>query len=208
MNIKVESVTKEISGVTVLSDVTMEFSSGNIYGIIGRNGSGKTMLLRAIAGLIRPTKGNIYVDEKRLHKDIAFPPELGLIIEKPELLDYLSGFENLKILAEIRKVISDDEIKRYMRMFDLNPDDKKPVKKYSLGMKQKIAIIQAIMENQSVLVLDEAFNALDEETVEIFRELLIQYREEGKLIIITSHDKEDIDSLCDQTFTIVNGSLK
>lgn len=186
MKIKVESVTKKIGAVTVLSDVSMEFSSGNIYGIIGRNGSGKTMLLRAIAGIIRPTQGAVYVDDKMLHKDISFPPNLGLIIEKPELLSYLSGFENLKILADIRKVVSDEEIKNYMRMFDLNPDDKKPVKKYSLGMKQKIAIIQAIMEDQSILVLDEAFNALDDETVEILRGLLIKYREEGKIVIITS----------------------
>lgn len=208
MNIKIESLTKELGGFKVLSDVTMEFLSGNIYGVVGQNGSGKTMLLRAVAGLIRPTTGNIYIDGKLLHKDISFPPNLGLIIEKPELLDYLSGFENLKILAEIRKKVNDDKIKNYMEMFNLDPLDKRPVKKYSLGMKQKIAIIQAIMEDQSVLILDEAFNALDEETVGVFRELLLQYREEGRLVIITSHNKEDIDVLCDQTFHIVNGVLK
>lgn len=207
MRIKVESLSKEIKGNMILQDINLEFVSGKIYGVIGTNGSGKTMLLRSIAGLIRPTEGSIFVDDKLLHKDISFPPDMGLLIEKPELLNYLTGFENLKYLAEIKQIISEEQIEEYMRKFSLDPKSKKTIKKYSLGMKQKIGIIQAIMEQQKLLVLDEPFNALDEKSVHILRELFMEFRNQGKLIIITSHHAEDIDLLCDEIIHMEEGRV-
>ena len=207
MNIKAEALSKKINGAMVLKDISCEFVSGNIYGIVGKNGSGKTMLLREIAGLIRPTKGSISVDGKTLHHDISFPPNLGLIIEKPDFLNYLTGFENLKMLAEIRHRVADDKIKTLMTKFSLEPNSKQTVKKYSLGMKQKIGIIQAIMENPDILILDEPFNALDEDTVLLVRNLLLQYRKDGKLIVITSHHREDIDAICNHIYRMEEGQL-
>ena len=202
MNIKIENFTKEIKGVRILEDITVEFGSGKIYGLVGKNGSGKTMLLRAVSGLIRPTKGSVIVDGKYLHKDISFPQDMGIIIEKPDLLNYLTGFENLSLLAKINNKISKDEIENWMKKFSLDPKSKQVLKKYSLGMKQKIGIIQAIMEDQQLLVLDEPFNALDQDTVEMLRVLLKKYKDDGKLIIITSHHSEDIDILCDEIIFI------
>ncbi len=207
MNIKIENFTKEIKGVRILEDITVEFESGKIYGLVGKNGSGKTMLLRAVSGLIRPTKGSVIVDGKYLHKDISFPQDMGIIIEKPDLLNYLTGFENLSLLAKINNKISKDEIENWMKKFSLDPKSKQVLKKYSLGMKQKIGIIQAIMEDQQLLVLDEPFNALDQDTVEMLRVLLKKYKDDGKLIIITSHHSEDIDILCDEIIFIEEGKL-
>lgn len=207
MKITVDRLTKEIKGTTVLENISYEFTGGNIYGIVGKNGSGKTMLLREIAGLIHPTEGSISIDGKVLHRNISFPPSLGLIIEKPEFLPYLTGFENLKLLAEVKKIADDQRIKEYMELFSLDPYSKQSVKKYSLGMKQKIGIIQAIMENPDIMILDEPFNALDEESVQILRGLLLRYQDEGKLIIITSHHKEDIASVCNHIIQLQNGKI-
>lgn len=207
MKITVDRLTKEIKGTTVLENISYEFTGGNIYGIVGKNGSGKTMLLREIAGLIHPTEGSVSIDGKVLHRDISFPPSLGLIIEKPEFLPYLTGFENLKLLAEVKKIADDQRIKEYMELFSLDPYSKQSVKKYSLGMKQKIGIIQAIMESPDIMILDEPFNALDEESVQILRGLLLRYQDEGKLIIITSHHKEDIASVCNHIIQLQNGKI-
>lgn len=207
MKIKVDALTKKIKGTTVLDNISYEFTSGNIYGIVGKNGSGKTMLLRELAGLIHPTEGTVKVDGRQLHHDISFPPNLGLIIEKPEFINYLTGFENLKLLAEIKHIASDKTIRDFMKMFSLDPASKQSMKKYSLGMKQKIGIIQAVMENPDLLILDEPFNALDEDSVELLRELLRQYQKAGKLIIITSHHKEDIDSICNHILMLQEGKL-
>ena len=204
MYIKVENLTKTIKNSTVLQNINYEFSSGKIYGIVGKNGSGKTMLLRALAGLIRPTEGKVYVDGKVLHKDISFPPEMGIIIEKPELLEHLSGLDNLKLLADIKRTISEEQIIEFMKIFALDPQSKK----YSLGMKQKVGIIQAIMENQKLLILDEPFNALDEATVSMLRDLFIKYKREDKLLIITSHHMEDINILCDEIIYLQEGVMK
>lgn len=208
MQIKVQNLSKVFRGVAVLSGIDMELKSGNIYGIVGKNGSGKTMLLRAIAGLIVPTEGTICVDGQQLHRDISFPPGTGILIEKPEFLGHLTAMQNLEYLAEIQGKITRETIADYMRLFDLDPDSKKVVRKFSQGMKQKVGIIQAIMENQQLLILDEPFNALDEKTVTLLRGLLLRYKEEGRLIILTSHHKEDIESLCDQTYTIVDGTIR
>lgn len=165
------------------------------------------MLLRAISGLIRPTEGYIEIDKKLLGKDISFPPEAGIIIEKPEFLGYMSGLENLKFLSDIRGQIDDKVIIDYMTLFDLDPTLKKPVRKYSLGMKQKLGIIQAIMENPQILILDEPFNALDENSVITFREFLRNFKNEGKLVIITSHNNEDIKELCNMVYKMDSGNL-
>ena len=218
MRIDVTNLSKIIRGSVILDNISIHFESGHIYGIIGKNGSGKTMLLRAISGLIVPSSGVVYVDgkciknantyfRKALGTEISFPPEIGILIEKPEFLGHLSGFENLKMLSEIKGSISDANIAEYMNYFDLDPEEKKPVRKYSQGMKQKLGIIQAIMENQKLLVLDEPFNALDEKSVKLFRELLIEYKKQEKLIILTSHNKEDIESLCDHTYQIQSGQI-
>lgn len=208
MYIKVENLSKTIKNSTVLKDINYEFSSGKIYGIVGKNGSGKTMFLRALAGLIQPTEGMVYVDGKALHKDLSFPPEMGIIIEKPELLEHLSGLENLKLLADIKNLISEEQIIEFMKLFALDPQSKKPLKKYSLGMKQKIGIIQAIMENQKLLILDEPFNALDESTVSMLHDLFIKYKKEDKLLIITSHHMDDINILCDEIIHLHEGIME
>lgn len=207
MQIEVHNFTKVLRNTTVLNCINATFESGNIYGLIGKNGSGKTMLLRAISGLIRPTDGYIEIDKKLLGKDISFPPEAGIIIEKPEFLGYMSGLENLKFLSDIRGLIDDKVIIDYMTLFDLDPTLKKPVRKYSLGMKQKLGIIQAIMEVPQILILDEPFNALDENSVITFREFLRNFKNEGKLAIITSHNSEDIKELCNMVYKMDSGNL-
>lgn len=207
MDIILKSVSKVINHTVVLDDINCRFSGGNIYGIVGPNGSGKTMLLRAISGLIIPTGGEVIIDGKRLHKDISIPPSLGLIIERPEFLSYLTGLDNLKQLASIKRIVSDETIKRYMQLFDLDPESRQTMRRYSLGMKQKIGIIQALMENPDVLVLDEPFNALDEKSVMLLRDLLRKRRDEGKLIIVTSHHKDDIEAVCNHVMTMQGGSL-
>lgn len=203
-----DHVVKVLRGHTVIDDVSMELCSGNIYGIVGSNGSGKTMLLRIISGLILPTSGEVTVDGAVLGKDISFPPDIGILIEKPEFLGHMTGLENLQLLAEIREKVSVGQIREFMDMFDLDPDATKPMRKYSLGMKQKVGIIQAVMEDQNILVLDEAFNALDEKSAGTLRDLLSKYRNDGKLIVVTSHHREDIDLLCDCVYHISNGKVE
>ena len=204
----IENLSKTIKNNKILDNVNLTFESGHVYGLVGRNGSGKTMLLRTIAGLVIPTSGTIDFDGKRLHRDISIPPSLGLIIEKPEFLSYMTGLENLKQLAAINKKVSENTIKEYMRLFELDPESKQTMRRYSLGMKQKIGIIQALMENPDILILDEPFNALDEKSVLLLRKLLCQRRDEGKLIVVTSHHKDDIEAICDEVIVMQDGTLK
>jgi len=207
MEIILNEVSKVINHTTVLENISYQFTGGNIYGVVGRNGSGKTMLLRMISGLIVPTSGTVFVDGKQMHKQISFPPNLGLIIEKPEFLGYMTGLENLKQIAAIKKVVSEEKIKEYMKIFTLDAESKLPMRKYSLGMKQKIGIIQAIMEEPELLILDEPFNALDEQSVLKLRQILLKKKNEGKLIIITSHNKKDIESICNHVIIMENGRI-
>ena len=206
--IDVQDVTLCIQKKPILQHVTVGFASGKIHGLIGRNGSGKTMLMKCICGFVRPTQGKILVNGKQVGKDMDFPEATGVIIETPGFIWYQSGFENLRYLARIRNKINDAQVKDAIRQVGLNPDSKKWVGKYSMGMKQRLGIAQAIMETPDILVLDEPMNALDEEGVEEIRQLLLKYRQPGRCILITSHNREDIEILCDEVFEIKSGVLQ
>lgn len=207
MRIKVKSVSKVLYGNTVTDNVSIQMQSNRIYGLCGYNGCGKTMLMRLIAGLILPTKGAIYFDDKKLGKDINFPPSMGILIENPSFLDSKSGFANLKLLASIQRNVGDDDIKEAIRRVGLNPEDKKKYKKYSLGMKQRLGIAAAIMEKPEVIILDEPTNALDKEGVKTVQEIMVEERERGALIIITCHDYSILEKNCDVIYTIEHGKI-
>ncbi len=208
MKIDVKNYTKLIKKKTILDNVNISFESGKIYGLHGKNGSGKTMLLRAICGLILPTSGEVSIDGKVIGKDIEFPDSVGIIIENMTMLTDYTAFDNLKILAKIKKIATDEDIRSALENVGLNPDDKKKVKAFSLGMKQKLNIAQAIMEKPKLLLLDEPTNALDEESVKDVRKLLLEMKEQGVLIIIASHNKEDLEVLCDDLVEIYEGRIK
>ena len=193
--ISIENLNKQFKNQLVLNNINVKFSNGHIYGIIGRNGSGKTVLLKCICGFLKPTTGVISVNHKIVGKDIDFPENLGFIIETPGFLLNYSGYKNLKYLASIRKKIDGNEIKESMSLVGLDSADKKHVGKYSLGMRQRLGIAQAIMEKPDILVLDEPMNALDKNGVEEMRRLFLKMKSEGKLILLTSHNREDIEIL-------------
>lgn len=199
---------KRIGKREILSDICAELESGKIYGFFGRNGSGKTMLFRAVCGLIKPTSGEVRIHGQVLHKDRSFPESVGVIIESPGFWEYYTGFQNLKQLASIKRKISDQQIKESIQRVGLDPEDDRVYKKYSLGMKQRLAIAQAIMEEPDLLVLDEPTNALDEEGVELVRNILLEEKKRGATILIASHNKEDIELLSDEKFRISNGRLE
>ena len=205
--VEIKDYTKLIKKKVILDHISYEFSTGKIYGLYGRNGSGKTMLLRAIAGLIFPTKGSVIIDGKTMHKDISFPPSTGIIIENTSLLPQYSGFTNLKILAKIRKVATDEKIKETIASVGLDPENKKKVKTYSLGMKQRLAIAQAIFEEPELLLLDEPTNALDEASINLVRNILLKRKQNGAITIIASHNKEDLAILADETLKMSDGKL-
>lgn len=207
MKIDIKDYTKVIKKKTILDNINISFESGKIYGLHGRNGSGKTMLLRAICGLILPTEGSVSIDGKIIGKDIEFPESVGVIIESMSMLPEYSGFDNLKMLAKIKKIATDDDIRNAMNSVGLDPDNKKRVGTYSLGMKQKLNIAQAIMEKPGLYLLDEPTNALDEGTVNDIRKLLLTLKENGALIIIASHNKEDLSVLCDEVIHINEGKI-
>lgn len=207
MYIEVIGISKKIKNDTVINNVTLQVKKGETLGFVGRNGCGKTMLLRAISGLILPTKGSISVDNKLLHKELSFPESMGLIIEKPNFLSYLSGYNNLSLIANIRNDVSKLDIESIMCQVGLDPNSKKNVKKYSLGMKQRLAIAQALMENPDLLILDEPFNGLDEAGVNLVRGILMEKKKEGKTILLTSHNSDDIELLCDRVVRIDRGEI-
>ncbi len=204
----VENVTKAFGGQEVLKTVCVKFEMGKIYGIVGRNGSGKTVLLKCICGLLYPSTGTVTVGGKVVGKDVDYPENVGFIIETPGFLPRYSGLKNLKYLAAVRGKVKNDEIRKYMELVGLNPDDKKHVGNYSLGMRQRLGIAQALMENPDILILDEPMNALDNNGVEEMRTILLKMKEQGKLIIIASHIRDDIDILCDEVYGIDAGIMK
>ncbi len=207
MKIDIKDYTKTIRKKTILENINLSFESGRIYGLHGRNGSGKTMLLRAICGLILPTEGSVSIDGKIIGKDIEFPNSVGIIIESMSMLPEYSGYDNLKMLAKIKKIATDNDIRTAMNAVGLDPENKKRVGTYSLGMKQKLNIAQAIMEKPELYLLDEPTNALDEGTVNDIRDLILQLKKDGALIIIASHNKEDLSVLCDEVIKINEGQI-
>lgn len=207
MIIKVENVSKIIRGNSVIEHISMELTSGKVFGFRGINGSGKTMLMRLIAGLIYPTKGQITVDNKILGRDINFPENMGLLIENPAFLDNYSGFANMKLLSSIQDKIDDKQIRRTLERVGLEPDSKKKYKKYSLGMKQKLGIAAAVLEKPELLILDEPANALDEEGVERLKKIVQEEKERGALIILSCHDAYLLEEMSDVIYLLQDGKL-
>ncbi len=191
----------------LLKDISVNFDYGKIYGIIGRNGSGKTLLFKCISGFILPTHGDVYVIGEQVGKDIDFSGHMGVIIETPGFIPHYSAYRNLKILADISGGAKKERIIECIRMVGLDEKEKKPVKKYSLGMRQRLGLAQAIMEDPQVLVLDEPMNGLDKHGVEDVRKLLLQLKEQDKTILIASHNAEDIRLLCDEVYEMEAGVL-
>ncbi len=208
MKVEIKDLCKQFKDRRVLDHINLQIGTGKIYGIVGINGSGKTMLFRCMAGLVRPTSGEILYDGKVLYQDISTPPNMGIIIENMGLYPEFTGFDNLKYLAGIRKRITDEEIRAAIERVGLDPKDKRKIKKYSLGMKQRILLAQAFMEKPDTLLLDEPTNSLDEEGVGLIRDILKEEMERGALIMIASHNKEDISYLCDEVFSISQGRLE
>lgn len=204
MELIVENVKKTIDKKIILDNVNLRLKNGKIYGFVGKNGSGKTMLFRALSGLMKIDSGTIMLDGKLLHKDFDVLPDLGIIIENAGLYPHLSGFDNLKRIATIRKVADDETIMKYIKMVGLDPYDKRPYKKYSLGMKQRLVFAQSIFEGQRVLMLDEPTNALDDMGIELVRDILLKRKKES-LILIASHNHEDIEILADEIYGVSEG---
>lgn len=205
--IKIENLKKTFEEEEVLKGITCAFERGKIHGIIGNNGSGKSVFFKCICGFIRPTEGTIEVDGKRIGRDIDFPTDIGVIIEHPGFLPNLSGYKNLQLLASIRKMIGNEEIKKIMRKVGLDPNSKKAVSKYSMGMKQRLGIAQAIMEDPKLLILDEPFNGLDKRGVGEIRSLILELKKEGKTIFLVSHNHDDIKLLADDVYEMDGGRL-
>ena len=202
-----DQVTKTLQGHTVLDHVSLSLESGKIYGLVGRNGSGKTMLIRSISGMVRPTSGAIRWNGKQLYQEIDYIPRLGLLIENIGLYPEFTGFQNLKLLAGIQKRITDADIREAIIRVGLDPDDNRPIRKYSLGMKQKIILAQAFMEKPELLMLDEPTNALDEASVARVRDDIKAAAAQGAIVLLASHNKEDISCLCDVVYFMEEGKL-
>lgn len=206
--IEVENVSKTIKGKMVLENVSLRVPAGHIYGISGPNGSGKSMLLRVICGLVIPDKGTVRVFGKTIGKEREFPSDTGALIETPGFLPAYSGMENLRLLAMIRGQVSRQEIAEVMRMAGLDPDDRRPVRTYSTGMRQRLGLAQALMERPRLLLLDEPTNGLDRQGVQDVHQLLRELRQDGTTILLTSHSREEILELCDAEFWMERGRLK
>lgn len=206
MKIEISHLTKNIKKACVLKDVNMELESGHIYGFQGENGSGKTMLFRAVSGLIHPTEGSITIDGKQLGRDISFPPDMGILLENPVFLNEYTGYDNLKMLASIRNKAVD--IKDALLRAGLDPQDTRKFRKYSLGMKQRLGIACAIMEQPQLLIMDEPFNSLDQQGQSDLSELLLDLKEQGTLILLSSHDKTELEELSDEIYLVENGCFR
>lgn len=205
--IQLQNVTKRIKENTVLDNVSYTFKSGFVYGLYGQNGSGKTMLLRAISGLINLDSGSIFIDGEKLHDKIEFPPETGIVIENMELLPECSAKRNLQMLAKIKNIADEKDIIFSLERVGLDPDSDKKVKKFSLGMKQRLNIAQAIFENQKIILLDEPTNALDEEAVQLIYKIIREEKSRGATIIVATHHKEDLKEVCDVILKFAEGKI-
>lgn len=205
--IEVNNVSLILNKYTILDDVSVKAGKGEAVGLIGGNGSGKTMLMKCICGFNTMFTGEITVKGKRIGKDVEFAPDTGFIIETPGFIPYMTGYENLKVLAGIKKIIGKKEIREYMKFVGLDPDNKRSVKKYSLGMRQRLGLAQALMENPDVLILDEPFNGLDKGMAERMRDVLVDEKRKGKTILLASHNEHDIDYICDRIYEIDGGRI-
>jgi ABC-2 type transport system ATP-binding protein len=205
--IQLKNVSKNIKGKPILENINVAFQDGKVYGLKGINGSGKIMLMRMISGLIYPTEGTIFIDGKELGKDISFPEQMGILIENPVFLDSYTGFDNLKMLASINGKASEQDIADSMRRVGLDPADKRKYRKYSLGMKQRMGIAAALMEQPKILILDEPLNALDTEGINLFSEIIKREREKRTLIIISCHDESKLDEYSDILIDLENGKI-
>ena len=203
--VEIKNYCKSIKSRPILNNVSYNFEYGKIYGIYGHNGSGKTMLLRAIAGLLVPDSGSVVIDGKVLHKDMSFPPSIGIVIENMNLLPQYNAFDNLKILGKIKKTATDEDITTALERVGLKSDLK--VKKFSLGMKQRLNIAQTVFEKQKIILLDEPTNALDNDGVQLIYKLLKEEKERGALVVITTHHKEDLEEVCDVVLKMTEGEL-
>ena len=205
--IQLQNVTKRIKENTVLDNVSYTFKSGFVYGLYGQNGSGKTMLLRAISGLINLDSGSIFIDGEKLHDKIEFPPETGIVIENMELLPECSAKRNLQMLAKIKNIADEKDIIFSLERVGLDPDSDKKVKKFSLGMKQRLSIAQALFEDPDILLLDEPTNALDEDAVQLIYKIIREEKSRGATIIVATHHKEDLKEVCDVILKIAEGKI-
>lgn len=208
MILTAEHISKTIRGREILHDVSLELHSGKVYGFVGRNGSGKTMLFRALSGLMGLTSGTVRWGDQVLKRDFAVLPNLGIVLENVGLYPNLTGLENLRYLANIRKKCTQNDLRTVLTRVGLDPDDRRTYGKYSLGMKQRLAIAQAIMEQPDVLMLDEPTNALDSEAVARVRDIIAQEKERGALVLLASHNYEDICLLSDQVYRLASGRLR
>jgi ABC-2 type transport system ATP-binding protein len=206
--ISVRDLCLKIKDFTILDHVSIECEQGKIYGLIGRNGSGKTMLMKSILGFVHCDSGSIEVFGKTIGKDVDYAPDTGIIIETPGFIGYYSGYKNLKLLADIKRNIDDKRIREVMTFVGLDPNMKKAVRKYSLGMRQRLGLAQAIMEDPKLLILDEPFNGLDNEGVEEMRRCLLGLKKKGTTILLASHSKEDVGVLCDEVYQMEHGRIR
>lgn len=207
MNVVVDDISKKYGASTVLDHVSLQLESGKIYGLVGRNGSGKTMLLKSICGFVYPDSGSVKIDGKEVKRDSVALAHMGVMIETPGFLPEYTGYQNLMFLAKIQGRIGAKEVIQAIETVGLDPKLKKHVSKYSLGMRQRLGIAQALMENPDILLLDEPMNGLDNDGVSEIRQLLLDCKEQGKLVVIASHTKEDIDILCDEVFHLDHGRI-
>ena len=205
--ISVRNLGLKIKNDIILSDINLEMESGLIYGIIGRNGSGKTMLMKCICGFVKPTSGEVFVEDRCVGKDVDFPQNVGIIIETPGFIPYYSGYKNLKILAGLRKKISNADIMDTLKEVGLEGAENKLVRKYSLGMRQRLGLAQAIMEKPDIFILDEPMNGLDNEGVEEMRKIFLNLKSQGKTILLVSHNSDDIKLLCDVIYEMNHGKI-
>ena len=205
--VEVQGLYKQFGRQTVLQDVSFQLESGKIHGLVGDNGSGKSVLLKCLCGILPWERGMIRIQGKEMHPGKGTPPLLGLVIEHPGFIGSMSGWRNLKYLAGIRGIAGDAQIKASLEQVGLLHEAKKPVKKYSLGMRQKLAIAQALMEAPDIYLMDEPFNGLDKTSTAAIQKLFLELRAQGKTFLLVSHHPSDISSLCDDVYAIENGSI-
>lgn len=207
IKIEIKDVRKEFKGHKVLTNINVSFVSGNIYGIVGRNGSGKTVLFKLICNMMQPGSGVITCNGIPITQKDVLCGNLGVVIERTDFIGDFSAVKNLKYLTSLNQNVGLNTIKATLEMIGLDPDSKQKYKNYSFGMKQKLALAQALYENPEILILDEPFNSLDKESIEKMKTLLIRARNEGKLILLATHNQSDLDELCDKQYTIEDGNL-